>query len=613
LAFTTIAGSFLGRLLSDFTKGASVALRKEIQEFNTPAKIRKMGNQIARYEKVRTIKDDTKTSKLSDFYIAPHFSEDSGKPFIANEVDDFGNGDHILIEGIAGQGKSIFMRHLFVNEIRKGRRMPILIELRTLDSKRTLLDHIHATLRNIGFDFIEDIWRYLAEAGFAVLLLDGLDEVPEEIRSSLLSEINSLPITYENIRVILTSRPEPIYYGLTSFKVVRMCRINGTDRAAIIRKICNSHEAESLIESIASYSDLSEIVDTPLFTTLLCVVFISEQTIPSTIHEFYETTFYTLLHRHDDRKGLIRKRKSGLGNYSFAKVFEMFCFLASAHDKTSLSQNESLEFIDKAIRQAGLKDVNSDDFFKDVVSVTCLLVKDGTRYEFLHKSIQEYFSAKYIKNEEDPRAVEFYEKTRSSFTKTRQFIQQLGYLKEIDTYRFSKYYAIPGLLDELSGSGLDIDELTKLSWTPPFIQELLARFSILAILNRDPDAIIPIAACAMNFNNSKPAVTHFFRLEIALIDGFREVFLDLWRASPQIASRLKSTVEARSEADEIWNTGDDSLCFLHIDEVINQLAIADTVAQVVNESDGMRQFRLQIETLLEEIKRREGDSIIDFV
>jgi hypothetical protein len=240
-------------------------------------------------------------------------------------------------------------------------------------------------------------------------------------------------------------------------------------------------------------------------------------------------------------------------------------------------------------------------------------VKDGTRYEFLHKSIQEYFSAKYIKNEEDPRAVEFYEKTRSSFTKTRQFIQQLGYLKEIDTYRFSKYYAIPGLLDELSGSGLDIDELTKLSWTPPFIQELLARFSILAILNRDPDAIIPIAACAMNFNNSKPAVTHFFRLEIALIDGFREVFLDLWRASPQIASRLKSTVEARSEADEIWNTGDDSLCFLHIDEVINQLAIADTVAQVVNESDGMRQFRLQIETLLEEIKRREGDSIIDFV
>jgi hypothetical protein len=176
------AAGLVSRLIGDFINVAGQSVAKEVAEFNTPAKIRSLSRKLGSYEKIKTIKDPDKASKISSFYVSPQFTEDSNSPFCANNVDDFGCEEHTLIEGIAGQGKSVFMRQLCVEEIKLGRRLPILIELRKITPTKGLGEFVLEYLRTVGFCRCDDIWSYLLESGFAVLLLDGYDEVPEQCR-----------------------------------------------------------------------------------------------------------------------------------------------------------------------------------------------------------------------------------------------------------------------------------------------------------------------------------------------------------------------------------------------------------------------------------------------
>jgi hypothetical protein len=121
------AASLLGRLTADLAKTASEAVAKEIEIFNTPSRIKSISRKLAGLEMVKTIKNPDKPSKRSSFYVTPLFEDIEAKIFEAKTVDDFGHGEHPLIEGIAGQGKSIFMRQLCIEELKLVSRLPILI------------------------------------------------------------------------------------------------------------------------------------------------------------------------------------------------------------------------------------------------------------------------------------------------------------------------------------------------------------------------------------------------------------------------------------------------------------------------------------------------------
>ena len=304
------ATGLVSRLIGDFIKVAAKSVAIEVAEFNTPAKIRSLSRKLGSYEKIKTIKDPDKASKISSFYVSPQFTEDSKSSFCANNVDDFGCEEHTLIEGIAGQGKSVFMRQLCVEEIKLGRRLPVLIELRKITSTKGLGEFVLEYLRTVGFCRCDDIWSYLLESGFAVLLLDGYDEVPEQCRMQLIHDINALAMSNDQLRIVLTSRPEPSIKGASCFRTVRMCRLDNTKRDAIIKKICDRSTAAKLIAKMGKNDSLSEIVDTPLFATLLCIVYRIERRLPETVNEFYDMVFQTLLYRHDDHKeGYERPRK----------------------------------------------------------------------------------------------------------------------------------------------------------------------------------------------------------------------------------------------------------------------------------------------------------------
>ena len=610
------ATTLIGRLTGDLIKSAWSAVATEVEIFYTPAKIRSLSKKLAALETVKTIKNPDRPCKISSFYVAPRFEEDGHGTFVAGSISDFGKSEHPLIEGIAGQGKSIFMRQLCIQEIRRGQRLPVLIELRKITAQKSLRDFGIEYLNMIGFSRSDEIWKYLLETGFGVLLLDGYDEVSEECRMQLNHEISALAMAYNQLRMVVSSRPESSIKGVSCLKTVRMCRLNDSDRNKLIAKACTDSTAKSLIGKMKSNQNLSMIVDTPLFVTLLCIVYGAESRLPENVHEFYDLVFQTLLYRHDDQKeGYIRPRRSGLGNYMFSAVFENFCFRSALKRQLRFPQEEATAIIAHSLKLEGLDATIGDRYFNDVVKITCLLVKDGAEYQFLHKSIQEYFAARYVKRLPDQKAMEFYRKIIDLPQKISLLEDSLHYLYEIDSYRVTKYFALPALSKAFYVSEESLDALPDFKWTGDLILQLLSDASAV-IIARTKANLFRASFLEMKTGNEQTPLRvmlarHFGMLELIsrfTLDLVDAKLLDGYNPRDLVDSDLDGFTER--ERDIYDNKG---MMKISCGKLVKKLCIQSDIASKVNETRRMRDFHEEMTVLIEKMKRVDSSDMLDFV
>jgi hypothetical protein len=613
------ATGLLGRLTADLVKSASEAVAKEIEIFNTPSKIRSISRKLASLELVKTINSPDKPSKISSFYISPLFEDTESKIFEAKTIDEFGNGEHPLIEGIAGQGKSIFMRQLCIEELKLGRRLPILIELRKITNSKGLRDFAIEYLRAVGFIRCEEIWQYLLESGFAVLLLDGYDEVQEEFRMQLIHDINMLSVSFDQLRIIITSRPEASIKGVSCLRTVKMRRLDKMKRNAIIKKICDRNTASKLIDKMSDNSNLSEIVDTPLFATLLCIVYRAEHRLPETVHEFYDMVFQTLLYRHDQQKeGYERPRKSGLGNHQFSAVFEHFCIRTSLDQRIRLSQEKATEIIAIALAKEGSEASLADKYFNDVTKITCLLVKDGTEYQFLHKSIQEYFSARYIKRLPEERAQEFYQKIIDSPSRIAQLKQTIHFLYEIDSYRSYKYFVLPSLSATFPSEKGSWSELPKLKCSGNLVIDILSEVPV-AVGFRSAGVkffldSIHIVPSPHDKRSLRRVLLEHFDLLLAIITSAAELLDEKQKVTDQPISDCYVETMASIALGQEWPYNLDlDLKLVSCSKAIECLGLQDEIAEIVNSSDVWMRFLARVDDMVDFLQRMDNADLLDII
>jgi hypothetical protein len=531
----------------------------------------------------------------------------------ASRVKDFGENEHCLIEGIAGQGKSIFMRHLLIEEIKLGQRLPILIELRKLTPEMDVREIAMQFMKALGFRSHEEIFNYLLDTGFAVLLLDGYDETPEECRMKLLDDLSMFALKYENLQIVVSSRPEASIGSVSWLKKIRICRLDKPKRDAIVRKICERVTADSLIAKLNKNTSLNELVDTPLFATLLSVVYRAELRLPETVHEFYDLVFATLLYRHDDHKeGFERPRKSGLGNHMFKSVFENFCFRTSLNGQLRFSQEAATDIFSTALRKEGADPSLSDNFFTDITKITCLLVRDGTDFQFLHKSIQEYFSAGYIKRLPEGTAKEFYDKILRSPLRISQLFQSIRFLCEVDSYRAYRFFMLPGLSLSIFNDDKRWNEIPFYKWPTPLIMDIADACNARIFLsfskeNGNFDTLAFTKSVA-------EATTRFLLLEEfgvnnLVISAYASLVNDMINKNLDILFDFPADGMIINYEDPM---DPKLITSIHVD-ITRPLGlfIQDNLAEVVNGAGGMSDLRAKVIDMLELLKRKRDSDLLD--
>lgn len=121
--------------------------------------------------------------------------------------------EKILIEDVAGMGKSTLMKKMFIASIEENRGLPIFIELKKMEEK-SLIDIIVENLSMINKEVEKEFILELINRGDFIFFLDGYDEIPFEIQQKATEELKAFfQKTSKNI-FFMTSRHEQ---GLTSF------------------------------------------------------------------------------------------------------------------------------------------------------------------------------------------------------------------------------------------------------------------------------------------------------------------------------------------------------------------------------------------------------------
>jgi hypothetical protein len=85
---------------------------------------------------------------------------------------------------------------------------------------------------------------------------------------------------------------------------------------------------------------------------------------------------------------------------------------------------------------------DTDAYIKDITSITCLILEESNQYRFIHRTVQEYYSASFIRTRPEPIAIKFYQACHHP-SKAFRWDQELSFLSDIDKYRHNKYFLLP--------------------------------------------------------------------------------------------------------------------------------------------------------------------------
>lgn len=442
----------LKKLVESIQDVATDKTKKFLRDLKTERQISRLYSQIGKVRKVKTLGQLDKAVDLMSFYCDSHIYTENKRKKITR-ISDFGVDENILIEGIAGQGKSIFLRYLCGVELVLGDYIPIFVELRKISEKQSLLSLVVQALKSYHLNVTEEIFAELAGTGRLLLLLDAFDEVADGAKQDLLREIEQLANEQENLRILITSRPESGIAACPLFHVVKLSDLKNDEYMNVIRKISPDLElAHRLISQIKAHKGgIQQLLHTPLLVTLLVIRFKSFQELPEQLSDFYDSLFQVLLQRHDGLKaGYKRPRRCTLNDIQYRQVFEAFCFILKGDNQKRLNEMSVYKAVEKSLRERHIK-ADSQAFTADIVEVTCLLVKDGEEYRFIHKSVQEYYAACFIKEKPDVVVKKLYARL-FSYREAEIFKQELRFLAEIDKYRYYKYGVLPYLMKVFSVS-----------------------------------------------------------------------------------------------------------------------------------------------------------------
>jgi len=398
---------------------------------------------------IKTLWQTDKRVDISEFFVAPHV-EWRGSRFSVNSLNDIPSSGHMLLEGIAGQGKSILLRHLCAVEMQTGFSLPVFIELRHATHERGIAELVAEWFAASGITLTPSDARKAIVSQKMSLFLDAFDEVPPPVRSSIQKEIDDLCKECERSRILVTSRPESGIVSSPRLDVASVSDLTKKECRDVIYRLSQFEDVTELLVNRLNdnRNGIGDLLVTPLLVTLLVITYKSYSDLPDTLSEFYDALFKVLLKRHDGTKpGYRRSLKCSLNDTQYRLVFDAMCFESKQSASQSFRYDHMYDYASSALEFKGHSD-DPEAYLDDIVGGTSLLVRDGQEYRFIHKSVQEYYSASFLATLPENVLMDVLQGIIID-ERVDYWRQELLFLETINQYRHAKYFEIPMLNDVL--------------------------------------------------------------------------------------------------------------------------------------------------------------------
>jgi len=379
----------------------------------------------------------------------------------------FSQTNYISIIGRAGSGKSTLTKFIFLSAIRCQFKIPIIVQLRNFNqSNKTLSDYIIDRFLKGNIKENDSLMELSLSKGNYLFILDGYDEVISSKQHKLNSELVEFIENNKNNYFILTSRPgggaEQLPYLIT-YKIKPFSK---NDIVSFIRKVIISQERRRLIladikilnQENSTFNVFKSYLSNPLLLSMFLKTYEFFPELPSNKQIFYRNIFDTLYSFHDslDNSGLVRERKSGLRRSDFENFLKAYCYTTYFRQELVFTRAQILNIISKICKSLNIK-CDSTDMLYDLTTSIGIMIEEGNRFTFPHRSLQEYFCALFIHDLPDNKKDQVYEKYRSLLMSNSNYGEYNFWeiCSEVDTFSFNSLFAIKSIsyiLDEFKKS-----------------------------------------------------------------------------------------------------------------------------------------------------------------
>ncbi|WP_333140561.1 NACHT domain-containing NTPase [Microcoleus sp. B13-B6] len=380
----------------------------------------------------------------------------------------------LMVLGKPGSGKTTFLKHIAIQCDRsefEANKIPIFISLKTFAeiANLDLLEYISDEFASCGVEARSQTESVLSQ-GRGLILLDGLDEVPESDSDAVVRQIRQFVQKYYNNQFIITCRIAAAKYRFhdEAFTCVEVADFNNKQIAAFARNwfvaFSQNMEAGKALASQFVYQlkmnknqQIRELAVTPILLNLTCLVFQAKAHFPSNRAKLYEEGLEIMLRKWDETRGIQRDevyrdlnlcRKKHLLAFVAAITFERGDYFFEKNQIQQVIANYLANLPDATTDRVQLES-HSEVVLKAIEAQHGLLVERARGiYSFSHLTFQEYFTATEIVNNSTPQALE---KLVSHLTEKRWrevLFLAVGMLPKTDDLLLSMKQQVDGMVAE---------------------------------------------------------------------------------------------------------------------------------------------------------------------
>ncbi|HEY8978633.1 MAG TPA: NACHT domain-containing protein [Streptomyces sp.] len=334
------------------------------------------------------------------------------------------DGERLLLRGPAGSGKSTLVQWVALNAARRSfggelegwnRCVPFVLRLRSFHSPEALpmpADFLGAT--GVPFRAPEGWVEGLLESGRAIVLVDGVDEVPARLRDRTEKWLRSLLAAFPRARYVVTTRPSAVpedWLAPQGFTAHTLLPMERDDIRAFVRHwhdaareecpddgpLLDRYEA-GLVEAVATRRDLGRLATNPLMCALLCALNRDRRMqLPRARKELYDAALDMLLVRRDSEREIGAVEGVLLSREEQTVLLQRLAYWMIRNGQVEIGREEAVGLLEEWL--GGMPQVRAQGDAGQVFSH--LLIRSGLLREpapgfvdFVHRTFQDYLGAK---------------------------------------------------------------------------------------------------------------------------------------------------------------------------------------------------------------------------
>ncbi len=408
----------LGKSLAELTSKALGRIQRTVKD-NVEELQAQFRSQYAgylegatnQYIQVKTILSRSAPRPLYSFYVPLGVTcRGRGNIIDVDAIKLCGTSTFSVVVGTGGSGKTTLMRHLLITAASTTDYVPVFVQLKSCNGAGScnLMRLILDELSRFGLQLSESSLESALKSGLFFLILDGYDEVDNDKKKAVREQILLLADRFPENAIVVSSRPQD-FLVWTKFVEWSIMPLELTQAADMIAKIGYDTDTTQLLLRDLHEGDLkshvASFIRTPLLLTILLITYQSTGGGTLKRNVFYQQVFETFWNQHDALKeGYKRQRFTAIDMDDFTRVLACVCFQGYWEGVQSFERSTLRAYVERAFQASGVTE-DRDAFIEDLELAVCVLAKEGHRYEFIHPTFQEYYTAHYISQLEQEKRI----------------------------------------------------------------------------------------------------------------------------------------------------------------------------------------------------------------